>query len=307
MERRAGDLHEEAMLLDALSRQATIHAIGTVQLDQHRSEALIDRALEIALRRGDKRIEARLKWSLAHVAGSTGRTELAMRSAEEAVAIARHLDFREELAYALNILARVEGQVLSLDVAMAHWGEAAELFAAMRNQPMVADTRTMVANLKLTLGDYEGALASAADADGLSEEIHNPWGQGMSRTTAAAVLLDRGDVGGGIRSLEEAVRFGSMANAPYVVISQMWLVIARLAAGDQDILAQLGGAAAVGSKVAADSVPPMVMLVLAHADALRGDLKAGPWRPRSRWRAGCTRARRRPPTTRSRAPTANGC
>src|SRR5207245_9633616 len=45
MERRASDLGDEAMLLDALSRQATIHAVGTQQLDRGRSEALIDRAL----------------------------------------------------------------------------------------------------------------------------------------------------------------------------------------------------------------------------------------------------------------------
>src|SRR5205823_8299017 len=48
MERRADDLKDEAMLMDALTRQATIHAIGTQQLDQQRSELLIDRALEIA-------------------------------------------------------------------------------------------------------------------------------------------------------------------------------------------------------------------------------------------------------------------
>lgn len=273
MERRAGELGDEAMLLDALSRQATIHAVGTQQLDRSRSEALIDRALEIARRRGDKRIEARLKWSHAHLAVWTGRLELAMRSAEEAVAIARDLDVREELAYALNILARVEAQLGRLDAAAVHYGEAAELFDGLRNGPMLADTRVMIASLKVASGDYDGALVAASDVYRLSEESHNPWDQGMSRTTTATVQLERGDYGGAIRSLEEAVRLGNMAKANWVEGTQMWLVMARLGAGDQETaLAQLGGAAALASLVAADSASPLVILMLAHAAVLRGDL-----------------------------------
>jgi class 3 adenylate cyclase/tetratricopeptide (TPR) repeat protein len=273
MERLAGSLGDEAMLLDALSRQATIHAVGTQQLDRSKSEALIDRALEIARRRGDRHVEARLKWSYAHLAIWTGRVELAMRSAEEAVAIARDLDLKEELAYALNILARAEGQMGRHDSAMAHFGEAADLFDGLRNGPMLADTRVMVASLKAILGDYDGALAVASDVYRLSEENHNPWGQGMSRMTTSIIEWERGDYGAGIRSLEEAVRFGNAAKANWVDGAQIWLVMGRLAAGDQETaFAHLGGAAALVSMVAAGSAPPMVALILAHAAVLRGDV-----------------------------------
>jgi class 3 adenylate cyclase/tetratricopeptide (TPR) repeat protein len=272
MERRAGDLGDEAMLLDALSRQATIHAVGTQQLDRGRSEALIDRALEIARRRGDRRIEARLKWSHAHLAVWTGRVQLAMESAEEAVAIARDQDVQEELAYALNILGRVETQLGRLDAAMAHYGEAAALFDGLRNGPMLADTRVMIASLKVAIGDYEGALAAASDVYRLSEESHNPWGQGMSRMTTGNVLWERGDYGGAIRSLEQAVHFGNAAKANWVEAGQLWLVMLRLDAGDETAFAQLGGAAALASIVEADSAPSLVVLLLAHAAVLRGDL-----------------------------------
>jgi tetratricopeptide (TPR) repeat protein len=273
MERLAGELGDEAMLLDALSRQATIHAVGTEQLDRSRSEALIDRALEIARRRGDKRVEARLKWSHAHLAAWTGRVELGMRSAEEAVAIARDQDLREELAYALNILARLEAVVGRPDSATAHYAEAAELFGGLRNGPMLADTRTMIASLKAIVGDYDGALAEASDAYRLSEEIHNPWGQGMSRMTTAQVQWERGDWGGSIHSLEEAVRFGNAAKANWVAGAQAWLAIGRLAVGDEEnAFAHLGGAAALASMVGTGSAPPTIALVLAHAAVLRGDL-----------------------------------
>ena len=196
-----------------------------------------------------------------------------MRSAEEAVAIARELDLRDELAYALNILARVEGQMDRVDAATAHYGEAAELFERLRDGPMLADTRVMVANLKVISGDYDGALVGASEVYRMSEESHNPWGQGMSRQTTATVQLQRGDYGGAIRSLEESVRLGNMAKANWVEGTQLWLVMARLAAGDQETaLAQLGGAAALASIVAADSAPPMLVWVLAHAAVLRGDL-----------------------------------
>jgi class 3 adenylate cyclase/tetratricopeptide (TPR) repeat protein len=273
MERLAGDLSDEAMLLDALSRQATIHAVGSQQLDRSLSEALIDRALEIARRRGDKRVEARLKWTFAHLAAWTGRLELAIGSAEEAVAIARDLDFKEELAYALNILARMESAMGRLDPAAAHYSEAAELFDGLGNGPMIADTRVMVASLKVMLGDYEGALALASDVYRLSEESHNPWGQGMSRSTTAIVQLERGDYGEAIRAMEEAVRFGDVSKANWVEGTKLWLVIVRLAAGDEaTAFAHLGGAAALASIVAAGSAPPMVALVLAHAAVLRGDV-----------------------------------
>jgi tetratricopeptide (TPR) repeat protein len=273
MERLAGDLGDEAMLLDALSRQATIHAVGTQQLDRGRSEVLIDRALEIARRRGDKRVEARLKWSHAHLAIWTGRLELAMSSAEEAVAIARDLDLKDELAYALNILARVESQLDRPDLAMAHYSEAAELFDGLRNGPMLADTRVMIASLNVRLGDYEGALAMASDVYRLSEESHNPWGQGMSRTTMAYVEWERGDLGAAIRSLEQAVALGNAAKANWVEGAQLWLVMARLAAGDQEsAFAQLGGAAVLASIVAADSAPPLLVLIMAHAAVLIGDV-----------------------------------
>ncbi|MDQ2912425.1 MAG: AAA family ATPase [Chloroflexota bacterium] len=273
MERRAGDLGDEAMLLDALSRQATIHAVGSQQLDRSLSEALIDRALEIARRRGDKHVEARLKWSFAHLAAWTGRLELGIGSAEEAVAIARDLDLKEELAYALNILARMEAAMGRLDPAAAHYSEAAELFVGLGNGPMIADTRAMVASLKVMLGDYEGALAVASDVYRLSEESNNPWGQGMSRSTTAIVQLERGDYGEAIRAMEEAVRFGDVAKANWVEGTKLWLVMVRLEAGDQETaFAHLGGAAALASIVAAGSAPSMVALVLAHAAVLRGDV-----------------------------------
>ena len=273
MEHRASDLGDESMLLDALSRQATIHAIGAQQLDRSRSQALSDRALEIALRRGDKPIEARLKWSYAHLAIWTGHLQLAIQSAGEAVAIARDQGLREELAYALNILARGEAQSGGLDAAMEHWGEAAELFDGLRNGPMLADTRAMIASIKVAIGDYDGALAAASDVYRLSEESHNPWGQGMSRMTTANVQWERGDYGGAIRSLEEAVRLGNAAKANWVEGAQLWLVLLHLAAGDQQsAFAQLGGAAALASVVEADSAPPLLILVLAHAAVLRGDL-----------------------------------
>ena len=272
MERRAGDLGDEAMLLDALSRQATIHAVGTQELDRSRSEGLIDRGLEIARRRGDKRVEARLKWSHAHLAIWTGRPELAMRSAEEAVAIARDLDLKEELAFALNIFARVESWLGRRDAAMAHYAEAAELFDVLRNGPMLADTRVMIASLKVALGDYDGALAAASDVYRMSEESHNPWGQGMSRMATANVQWERGDYGGAIRSQEEGVRFGNTAKANWVDGAQLWLVLIRLAAGDQETaFAPLGGAAALASLVEADSAPQLVALALAHAAVLRGN------------------------------------
>jgi class 3 adenylate cyclase/tetratricopeptide (TPR) repeat protein len=273
MERRAGDLGDEAMLLDALSRQATIHAVGSQQLDRSLSEALIDRALAIARRRGDKRVEARLKWSFAHLAAWTGRLELAIGSAEEAVAIARDLDLKEELAYALNILARMEAAMGRLDPAAAHYSEAAELFDGLGNGPMIADTRAMVASLKVVLGDYEGALALASDVYRLSEDSNNPWGQGMSRSTTAIVKLERGDFGEAIRAMEEAVRFGDAAKANWVEGTKVWLVMMRLAAGDQETaFAHLGGAAALTSIVQAGSAPPMVALVLAYSAVLRGDV-----------------------------------
>ncbi|MDP9276075.1 MAG: AAA family ATPase [Chloroflexota bacterium] len=273
MEHRASDLGDESMLLDALSRQATIHAVGAQQLDRNRGEALIDRALEIALRRGDKPIVARLKWSYAHLAVWTGRLQLAIQSAGEAVTIARDQGLKEELAYALNILARGEAQSGGLDAAMEHWAEAAELFDGLRNGPMLADTRAMIASVKVANGDYDGALAAASDVYRLSEESHNPWGQGMSRMTTANVQWERGDYGGAIRALEEALRFGNAAKANWVEGAQLWLVLLHLAAGDQEgAFAQLGGTAALASVVDADSAPPLLVLVLAHAAVLRGDL-----------------------------------
>jgi class 3 adenylate cyclase/tetratricopeptide (TPR) repeat protein len=272
MERQAGDLKDEAMLVDALTRQATIHAIGTSQLDRGPTEALIDRALEIAVRRGDKRIEARLKWTHAHVASATGRVELAIRSAEEAIAIARALDLREELAFALNILGRVEAQERGVGKAMADYGEAAELFADLRNQPMLADTRNMMASLKVNIGDYDAALAIASEAYRLSEEIHNPWGQGMSLLATGTVKWERGDYGGAISALEESVRLGQAANALFVAIGQIWLVLVRLAAGDEKTaLSPLGDAATLATMVAANTSSPMVLMLLAHAAVLRGD------------------------------------
>jgi tetratricopeptide (TPR) repeat protein len=261
------------MLLDALSRQATIHAVGSQQLDRSRSEALIDRALDIARRRGDKRVEARLKWTFAHLAAWTGRLELAIESAEEAVAIARGLDLKEELAFALNILARMESAMGRLDAAAAHYSEAARLFEGLGNGPMIADTRVMVASLKVMLGDYEGALALASDVYRLSEASNNPWGQGMSRSTTALVKFERGDYGEAIRATEEAVRFGDAAKANWVENTKLWLVMIRLEAGDEETaFARLGGAAALASIVTAGSAPPMVALVLAHAAVRRGDV-----------------------------------
>jgi len=137
---------------------------------------------------------------------------------------------------------------------------------------MIADTRVMVASLKVMLGDYEGALALASEVYRLSEESNNPWGQGMSRSTTALVQWERGDYGEAIRAMEDAVRFGDAAKANWVEGMKLWLVMGRLGAGDQETaFAHLGGTAALASIVEAGSAPPMVALVLAHAAVLRGD------------------------------------
>jgi tetratricopeptide (TPR) repeat protein len=138
---------------------------------------------------------------------------------------------------------------------------------------MVADSRAMIADLKVTTGDYAGALAAASDVYRISEESHNPWGQGLSRVTTAMIEWERGDYGGAIRSSEEALRFGNEAKSNYVEGARIVLAMARLAAGDQvTALTELGLGAALTTKIEARVLPPAALFLLAHAAVLRGDV-----------------------------------
>jgi hypothetical protein len=68
------------------------------------------------------------------------------------------------------------------------------------------------------------------------------------------------------------VRLGQAANALFVAIGQIWLVLVRLAAGDEKTaLSPLGDAATLATMVAANTSSPMVLMLLAHAAVLRGD------------------------------------
>ena len=199
--------------LEALLAETTLLSTYTDQFDPDRGRALLQEALALAEALNDRRAQAKIYWNLM-LQGTYGQEDeqKIVNYGETAVSIAREENLREELAYALNDLARPYTQVGEMGKASAALEEAGQLWRELGNKPMLADNRATLASGYRYLGRLEEALDLANEALKISQAAGNYWGEAYSLNVLGPIYLELGRIDEALESWHRAIPTAIKAN-----------------------------------------------------------------------------------------------
>ena len=203
--------NDQSMQLAALIAAAILRSTPTSVYAFEAGEALLARALQLAEAIHDGAAEAKITWSMSNLYRFSGRTEQAMVFGERALAAARKLDLRDQMAFAANDLAHVYNRLGRYEQSRATLREANTLWRELGNQPMLADNLATLCYVHVFTGDYDAALAFSDEAYQISDAIANGWGRSFSRWQVGRVFWDRGQPGRAIEAMEASVRMAEEA------------------------------------------------------------------------------------------------
>jgi tetratricopeptide (TPR) repeat protein len=197
----ATERNDDAMLLEVLLAFGTLRSAPSPITDVDAAQHINQRALGLAQKMNDRAAEARVYWNetlrCKFAADYPGMIEWG----ERAVALARELNLKELLAYALN--DAYPGYLLTGDLARARASliEARALWQELDNKPLLADTLTNIAEMQLLGGEIEQALETARESLSISTSIGNAWGQGYCQWILGEALYTMGLYSEAIRTL----------------------------------------------------------------------------------------------------------
>lgn len=221
MDRAARARGGRALELASLMARATLRATPTPVHDPAEARLLLDQALALARELGDPGAEAKGLWNMMLLSKFTGYPRAAVEYGEQALALARKFDLREQMAFALNDLAlhgyQETGQFRR---ALAALVEARQLWSELDNQPMLADSLGNSALVHHVVGEFDEALEEGQEARRISERIGNLWGQSYSRFVEGSIYAERGEVEQAIKTMQECIALGEKAGfvAPAVLV-----------------------------------------------------------------------------------------
>jgi tetratricopeptide (TPR) repeat protein len=218
MEHVAHERNDRAMELAALIANTTIHVAPTSLRNAEIGQALSTRALALAHELNDRAAQAKIFWNLVLLHRHLGNIELSLEYGEQSVALARELNLREQLAVSLNDLLPSYWFTRQNAKAAAALNEAAEIFRAVNNLPMLADNLSTQAMFGFMRGNYDSALAMSEEAYRLSESIANLWNQSYSRYLTGYIYLERGEPDRAIEIMTRTIELGAQAGFAFALV-----------------------------------------------------------------------------------------
>ena len=211
MQTFARERGDRSVEMKALMAKATIYSIFSGRHNPALSEQLLVEALEISLEIGDRAAGTRLNWNLMLNYLFSKRLDKSQQHGEVALAMARESDDLEQLAYVLNDFCRVNTCLGRFDKAHASIREARQLWQALDNQVMLADSLGSEAEAYFNAGEYALSLEYCQQALGICEKIDNLWGQSYDRMLMSFACFESGQLGRGIKMAERSNQLADVA------------------------------------------------------------------------------------------------
>ena len=219
MEAAARERNDPALELAALMARATLFATPTPVSNSSQAQLLLDRALALANKLGDRAAESKILWSLLLQRKFSGRASEGVPFGERSLAIARELGLREQMAFTLNDLGlHGYAEIGHPQRGLEAMKEARDLWQSLNNHPMLADTLSNMAVMHCTLGNYAEACEFGNQARQISETIGNLWGQSYSRFVRGEIELEYGEISNALTTMKDCIQLAQQAGftAPLV-------------------------------------------------------------------------------------------
>lgn len=264
---------DRAMELAALLERAKIYVTINSEHDPAQGKLLSERALEIARGIGDRASECQVLWNLQITANySTSDSRGAVAYGEQAVAIARSLNLRDQLAYVLADLACSCWGTCELGKSRTVLTESRKMWLESGNLPMLSQNDCSASITAFLMGEYDEAIKFADEGDEVSRSSGNLWGQTHSHYVDGYVRFLRGETDDALRVLNETVKVGEQVGHPVgTIIVRGELAWALGAMGE---LEQGMAAAAAAQELADKHLPSLrawALAVRARLEVLQGD------------------------------------
>lgn len=206
---------DRAMELAALLERAKIYGTINSEHDPAQGKLLSERALEIAREIGDRASECQVLWNLQITANySPSDSHDAVAYGEQAVAIARSLNLRDQLAYVLADLACSCWGTGELDKGQTVLIESRKMWLESGNLPMLSQNDCSASITAFLRGEYDEAIKFADEGDEVSRSSGNLWGLTHSHYVDGYVRFLRGESDAAFRVLTETVKVGEQVGHP---------------------------------------------------------------------------------------------
>lgn len=267
-------MHQDrAMELAALLERAKIYGTINSEHDPAQGKLLSERALEIAREIGDRASECQVLWNLQITANySLSDLHDAVSYGEQAAAIARSLNLRDQLAYVLADLACSCWGTGELDKSQNVLIESRKMWLESGNLPMLSQNDCSASITAFLRGEYAEAIKFADEGDEVSRSSGNLWGQTHSHYVDGYVRFLRGETDDAFRVLKETVKVGEQVGHPVgTIIVRGQLAWALGATGE---LEQGLAVAAAAQELADKHLPSLrawALAVRARLEVLQGE------------------------------------
>ncbi|MFQ5409635.1 MAG: adenylate/guanylate cyclase domain-containing protein, partial [Anaerolineales bacterium] len=152
MEALGRERDDDALRLAALVQQGALRTNVNQLFDLQRGEELVQQALQLARDLGDEVAEARTYWNLLNLHRTGDRTHVSLDAGERAMQLARKHNLRELEAFVANDLPYVYMAAGETAKAEAVAEQARALWRELGNMPMLADSTSSVAIIKVMTG-----------------------------------------------------------------------------------------------------------------------------------------------------------
>jgi len=267
METQARQRGDEALELEALVAQARLHNLFTVVSDPAQGQSVLERALELARRRGAGEAEVHLHLYRMRRFVLLGDSAQIIRYGEQAIAGARALGSAQLLAEGLIELARFghldSGQLL---LGRQRLDEARALLRGLDDPPRQVECLIGLAQSMLASGEFQPLLELLAEMKQVSDRIGYGWGLAQYHVFRGNIHLDQGRLGEAIRHLEESIRAGRQFSVALVQLVTC-AYLSRAWAGVGETAAALAAVRAIHDSLA-ESAPSLLRWPLAAEGSL---------------------------------------
>ena len=206
LEKLAAQKGDQEVELSALIAQAQIYSVPSSEFNLDLGRSIINKAEEISETLENRVALAKIYWISMNLERFTQNLDTANQAGEKAIALARELNLKEQLAFSLNDASHAFSMSGDLERAKDVALEASQLWKKLNNLPMLADSLATLSAVCVYTGEFDQAYQYSDEAYSISQSINNIWGLSYSRYAIGMVDMERGDIDLAIEHLEHTIQ-----------------------------------------------------------------------------------------------------